>query len=125
MARRKKKKKRSERIAKLVQEVVTLESRHKRDRANKTLICLNKARNDLKELYHQAFLLGRERARNFYYKNANTCGKALARALHPRNSTAFIPGIRDKDNNLVHSPEQVAECFGQYYVGLVQLKGTL
>lgn len=71
-----------------------LERQHKEAPSNVTLLQLTDLRTKLLGLYSQSSLRYRNRCRVAQYEYGNKCGKALARALHPRTALTYIPPLK-------------------------------
>lgn len=99
--------------------LIQIGTRGKKQKTKKVIQLLEQIQelnsNNLQEIYHQAFTVFNEKARKYFYNNANKCGKALARRLHPRNKSTFVPEIRNDKNALVHTPTDIAKVFCNYY----------
>ncbi|KAM9299503.1 lipolysis-stimulated lipoprotein receptor [Gastrophryne carolinensis] len=116
------KKQRAASIRDTIQLIQSLERDHKRNPTNSLLLDLLKAREKLQGLYSQAYLRFRERQKAIYYESADKCGRLLARALHPRSATTYVPSIRGSQGHMTMMPSQIVDAFRDYYQSLYNLR---
>ncbi|XP_069837976.1 uncharacterized protein [Dendropsophus ebraccatus] len=100
------------------------EATHKRTQDPVTLASLLEHRTQLKALIDQKFSNFRERMRRFYYEFSNKCGAALARFIHPKSNSSFVPYIMSQ-RGPCHNPTEIVDFFRDYYSALYNLKGPM
>lgn len=100
-----------------------LEQEHKQTPSEASLLRVSEARSKLNDLYGKGYLHFRDKSGAASYELGNKCGRLVARALHPRQASTYIFGIKGKNDRMFHHPTHIAETFRSFYSDLYNLKG--
>lgn len=92
-----------------------LEQEHKQTPSEASLLRVSEARSKLNDLYGKGYLRFRAKGRAASYELGNKCGRLVARALHLRQASTYIFGIKGKDDKMVHHPTHTTETFFAHF----------
>ncbi|XP_069808018.1 phosphatidylinositol 4,5-bisphosphate 3-kinase catalytic subunit delta isoform-like [Dendropsophus ebraccatus] len=117
------KRERTAKIRALLSTLDNLSKHHKRTSDPLLLQQLAEVRTQLKTCITTIDNNQKSRYQGYLYANANKCGRALARYLHPCTGPTYVPFLRDRAGAQVHDPRLIAAEFRNYYSSLYALVG--
>lgn len=110
----KKKREAEKEVNDLVTKISNLEAQHKRSMAINVAAELLELRKQLQSILHlraKKILFFRK---GFFYEHSDKTGKFLARALKETQLSTNIMAIKNKNNQLIHETEKIAQVFHNY-----------
>ncbi|KAM9313358.1 RNA-binding protein FXR2 [Gastrophryne carolinensis] len=115
------KKEREKQVALLLQELRSLETRHKQSLDPAPSAKLIKLRETLRDISFVKVRGQIARSRRFFYEFSNKSGRALARALRGQRSRNYIPSILDPGGTRHYKLGDIGKTFRDFYDTLYNL----